>query len=181
MFDNVLLVQEHTGGERASRRQAVLEAIGFVGLDAHAHQQVGTLGAAQRLVEVARAVVGTPRVVLLDEPAAGLPDDETEHLASVIKRIPSETGALVILVDHDMSLVSACCATAAVTRLRSAHRLGHHGRGAAQRARHPRLPGDGDRAVTEPSTTRPGLAGAVRRPDLARIEGLSVPRASAWC
>ena len=41
-------------------------------------------------------------------------DDETEHLASVIKRIPGETGALVILVDHDMSLVSACCATAAV-------------------------------------------------------------------
>jgi len=59
-------------------------------------------------------VVGTPRVVLLDEPAAGLPDDETEHLAKVIQRIPAETGALVILVDHDMSLVSACCATAAV-------------------------------------------------------------------
>jgi ABC-type branched-subunit amino acid transport system ATPase component len=115
VFDNVLLVQEHTGGERSSRRQAVMDAIAFVGLGAHADKQVGTLGAAQRkLVEVARAVVGTPRVVLLDEPAAGLPDDETEHLAGVIKRIPSETGALVILVDHDMSLVSACCATAAV-------------------------------------------------------------------
>ncbi len=115
VFDNVLMVQEHTGGERASRRQAVMEAIGFVGLDAHANKQVGGLGAAQRrLVEVARAVVGTPRVVLLDEPAAGLPDDETEHLAKVIQRIPAETGALVILVDHDMSLVSACCATAAV-------------------------------------------------------------------
>ena len=115
VFDNVLMVQEHTGGERASRRQAVMEAISFVGLDAHASKQVGGLGAAQRrLVEVARAVVGTPRVVLLDEPAAGLPDDETEHLAKVIQRIPAETGALVILVDHDMSLVSACCATAAV-------------------------------------------------------------------
>jgi branched-chain amino acid transport system ATP-binding protein len=115
VFDNVQLVHEHTGGERAGRRQAVLEAVSFVGLDRFAHQQVGGLGAAQRrLVEVARAVVGTPRVVLLDEPAAGLPDDETEHLASVIQRIPGETGALVILVDHDMSLVSACCATAAV-------------------------------------------------------------------
>jgi ABC-type branched-subunit amino acid transport system ATPase component len=115
VFDNVLLAQEHTGGARSSRRQAVMDAIGFVDLDAHANKQVGTLGAAQRkLVEVARAVVGAPRVVLLDEPAAGLPDDETEHLASVIKRIPTETGALVILVDHDMSLVSACCATAAV-------------------------------------------------------------------
>jgi len=76
---------------------------------------VGGLGARERrLVEVARAVVGKPRVVLLDEPAAGLPDEETGHLSSVIQRIPSEVGALVILVDHDMSLVSACCQTTAV-------------------------------------------------------------------
>jgi branched-chain amino acid transport system ATP-binding protein len=76
---------------------------------------VRTLGAGQRrLVEVARAVVGRPRLVLLDEPAAGLPDEETGHLAGVIRRIPEHTGALVILVDHDMSLVSACCATTAV-------------------------------------------------------------------
>ena len=63
---------------------------------------------------MARAVVGTPRLVLLDEPGAGLPDDETAHLAGIIRRIPAETGALVILVDHDMSLVSACCETTAV-------------------------------------------------------------------
>jgi ABC-type branched-subunit amino acid transport system ATPase component len=52
--------------------------------------------------------------VLLDEPAAGLPDEETEHLGRVIARIPEETGALAILVDHDMSLVSACCGVTAV-------------------------------------------------------------------
>jgi len=63
---------------------------------------------------VARAVVGSPRLVLLDEPAAGLPDDETEHLGQLIRRIPEEVEALVVLVDHDMSLVSACCATTAV-------------------------------------------------------------------
>jgi ABC-type branched-subunit amino acid transport system ATPase component len=68
----------------------------------------------RRLVEVARAVVGSPRVVLLDEPAAGLPDEETERLGEMIQRIPAEFDALVILVDHDMSLVSACCETTAV-------------------------------------------------------------------
>jgi branched-chain amino acid transport system ATP-binding protein len=52
--------------------------------------------------------------VLLDEPGAGLPDEETEHLGRVIKQIPEHMGALVILVDHDMSLVSACCEVTAV-------------------------------------------------------------------
>jgi len=59
-------------------------------------------------------VVGHPRVVLLDEPAAGLPDEQTGRLGQVIQRIPEQFGALVILVDHDMSLVSACCETTAV-------------------------------------------------------------------
>ena len=68
----------------------------------------------RRLVEVARSVTGKPRLVLLDEPAAGLPDEETEHLTAVIKNIPAHTGALTILVDHDMSLVSAVCETTAV-------------------------------------------------------------------
>jgi len=51
---------------------------------------------------------------LLDEPAAGLPDEETAQLSQVIQKIPEQFGALVILVDHDMTLVSACCQTTAV-------------------------------------------------------------------
>jgi ABC-type branched-subunit amino acid transport system ATPase component len=114
VFDNVAMVYEHSR-QGTSRRGDVLDAIAFAGLDADPEARVRTLGAGQRrLVEVARAVVGRPRLVLLDEPAAGLPDEETRHLAEVIRRIPEHTGALAILVDHDMSLVSACCATTAV-------------------------------------------------------------------
>src|SRR6202451_3209426 len=115
VFDNVAMVHEHARLSGASRRQDVLGAISFVGLDVDPYARVRTLGAAERrLVEVARAVVGRPKLVLLDEPAAGLPDEETEHLAEVIRQMPEHTGALTILVDHDMSLVSACCATTAV-------------------------------------------------------------------
>jgi ABC-type branched-subunit amino acid transport system ATPase component len=115
VFDNVLLVHENTTSDRSSRRQEVMDALAFVGLERAAQTKVGVLGARERrLVEVARAVAGKPRLVLLDEPAAGLPDEETEHLGRVIQRIPQEVGALVILVDHDMSLVSACCETTAV-------------------------------------------------------------------
>jgi ABC-type branched-subunit amino acid transport system ATPase component len=115
VYENVLMVHENTGAGRATRRHDVLAAIRFVGLERVANDKVGVLGAGQRrFVEVARAVAGKPRLVLLDEPAAGLPDDETERLGDVIRQIPEEVGALVILVDHDMSLVSACCETTAV-------------------------------------------------------------------
>jgi branched-chain amino acid transport system ATP-binding protein len=115
VFDNVAMIHEHSGAGRASRRADVLAAIHFVGLEAPPKTRVGELGVQERrLVEVARAVVGSPRVVLLDEPAAGLPDEETERLGEMIQRIPEQFGALVILVDHDMSLVSACCETTAV-------------------------------------------------------------------
>ena len=115
VFDNVAMIHEHSGAKRASRRADVLDAIDFVGLEASPKAKVGELGARERrLVEVARAVVGTPKVVLLDEPAAGLPDEQTFQLGEVIQKIPGQFGALVILVDHDMSLVSACCETTAV-------------------------------------------------------------------
>jgi branched-chain amino acid transport system ATP-binding protein len=114
LFDNVALVYEHSD-QSGDRDEDVLGALHFVGLDGDPDVKVGTLGARERrLVEVARAVVGKPRVVLLDEPAAGLPDEETEHMGSVIRRIPEHMGALVILVDHDMSLVSATCEVTAV-------------------------------------------------------------------
>jgi len=115
IFENVAMIHEHSRSSRGSRRSDVLGAIEFVGLEAGPETKVGTLGARERrLVEVARAVVGRPRLVLLDEPAAGLPDEETAHLGQVIRQIPDHMGALVILVDHDMELVSACCGVTAV-------------------------------------------------------------------
>jgi ABC-type branched-subunit amino acid transport system ATPase component len=115
VYDNVAIAHEHSGEGRASREEAVLGAIDFVGLEMDPRVKVGTLGARdRRLVEVGRAVVGKPRMVLLDEPAGGLPDEETEHMGRLIRKIPEHMGALVILVDHDMSLVSACCEITAV-------------------------------------------------------------------
>ena len=115
IYDNVAMIHEHSGAKRSSRRADVLTALDFVGLTVPPKTKVGGLNARERrLVEVARAVVGQPKLVLLDEPAAGLPEEETGHLSQVIRKIPDAFGALTILVDHDMSLVSNCCATTAV-------------------------------------------------------------------
>ena len=113
VYDNVALVHSPLRG--SARRDDALAAIEFTGGGLSPYARVGALGAGQRrLVEVARAIAGKPRLILLDEPAAGLPDEETAHLAAVLRAIPSHTGALTILVDHDMSLVSAVCDTTAV-------------------------------------------------------------------
>jgi branched-chain amino acid transport system ATP-binding protein len=116
VFDNVATVYEHSGtGSAAGRKAAVDDALAFVGLSAVAHDYVRSLPAKERrFIEVARAVVGIPKVVLLDEPAAGLPEEETAELRDIIRAIPERTGATVILVDHDMALVQACCDFTAV-------------------------------------------------------------------
>jgi branched-chain amino acid transport system ATP-binding protein len=116
VFENVVTVYEHSARSgAAATRTAVQEALDFVGLSNVAHDLVRTLPAKERrFIEVARAVVGQPKVVLLDEPGAGLPDEETTQLSAIIQAIPERTGATVILVDHDMELVQACCPWTAV-------------------------------------------------------------------
>jgi branched-chain amino acid transport system ATP-binding protein len=115
LYENVLMVQENSDSHGSGDREAVMNALDLMGLAHLAESPVGAFGARERrFVEVARAIVGKPRLVLLDEPAAGLPDDETEGLRTVMAEIPQRTGATVILVDHDMELVQGCCTTTAV-------------------------------------------------------------------
>jgi branched-chain amino acid transport system ATP-binding protein len=81
------------------------ELLAFVGLSAQADMQADTLPyGQQRLLEVARALAAQPKLLLLDEPAAGLNTDETTALAETILRI-RDRGITVLLIEHDMSLV----------------------------------------------------------------------------
>jgi ABC-type branched-subunit amino acid transport system ATPase component len=88
--------------EEGERRQKAAELIGFVGLDGLARANVGTLSFGQgRLLEIARALAGEPRLILLDEPAAGLTSAELERLAGIIRGIAAR-GIAVLLIEHDM-------------------------------------------------------------------------------
>jgi len=68
----------------------------------------------RRLVEIAKAVVGAPKAVLLDEPGAGLADADSAVLVPLIRELGRRPGTAVVLVDHDMELVSAVCEAVAV-------------------------------------------------------------------
>jgi branched-chain amino acid transport system ATP-binding protein len=96
------------GSGRAERetRRAALEALAQVGLDDAAERPVAGLpfGRLKR-VELARALVSRPRLLLLDEPAGGLNHEEVETLESLIRAIHREYGLTILLVEHHMNLV----------------------------------------------------------------------------
>ena len=85
--------------------EAARDLLSFVGLAARAEVPASALPyGQQRLLEVARALAAAPKLLLLDEPAAGLNAVETEHLAGVIRAI-IDRGTTVLLIEHDMHFV----------------------------------------------------------------------------
>ncbi|MEM9089751.1 MAG: branched-chain amino acid ABC transporter ATP-binding protein/permease [Cyanobacteria bacterium P01_F01_bin.53] len=83
----------------------LLEVLSFVGYQGNVHTPAAALPFVdRRLVEIARALVTRPQVLLLDEPAAGLSKNDKKTLAQLIRRIAS-SGLKVILIEHDMELV----------------------------------------------------------------------------
>ena len=89
--------------DRHRRVDSMLERLGLVELS---RTVVSSLAYGfQRRVEIARALVGEPRVLLLDEPAAGLNDLETSELRALLLEIRNEHACAIIVIDHDMNLI----------------------------------------------------------------------------
>lgn len=91
-------------GDQRARREAA-ELLAFVGLSRHLDADASAMpyGALKRL-EIARALAAHPKVLLLDEPAAGLNSTESREIDDVIKSI-ADRGITVVLVEHDMKMV----------------------------------------------------------------------------
>ncbi len=87
-------------------REAVEEVVEFFELERYRKQRAGNLPyGLQKLVGVARAVCGRPRVLLLDEPASGLNREEKENLARFILRLQAEWRLPILWVEHDLQMV----------------------------------------------------------------------------
>ncbi|GAB6058750.1 ABC transporter ATP-binding protein [Desulfonatronum parangueonense] len=87
-------------------RDLAEEKLAFVGIESGWDLPAGELPyGKQRLLELARALAAQPRLLLLDEPAAGLNTTETRALAELIRRIRDELGITVAIVEHDMDLI----------------------------------------------------------------------------
>ena len=108
-YDNIRTAAEVAArGRRTSMKGCVArtdELIALVGLTRVAHRRADSLPTGQaRLVELARALATDPKVVLLDEPASGLDDVETNRLAEVLLSLRDD-GLAILLVEHDIDLV----------------------------------------------------------------------------
>ena len=102
----------HTPGQRREEQDALAQAqaeLAFVGLGASGGQLAKNLSYGnQRLLEIARALATRPKLLILDEPAGGMNDQETQELIGLISRMRAR-GLTILLIEHDMKLVMKAC------------------------------------------------------------------------
>lgn len=92
--------------EEAAAEQRARELLAFVDLAGMENELAANLPyGKQRLLEIARAIASRPKLLLLDEPAAGMNPKETEEMTALIRRIRDELGITVLLIEHDMRVV----------------------------------------------------------------------------
>jgi ABC-type branched-subunit amino acid transport system ATPase component len=108
--DNIAGMLDHVPFGSNSRNDVINAALHYTGLSDRAHLMGGALATSdRRMVEIARCIVGAPKIIMMDEPGAGLSESESDFLRKTIVGIPAFCGAQVLLVDHDVDLISSTC------------------------------------------------------------------------
>ncbi len=93
-----------------SLQQRVDELIEMLGLDAYRDKLVSELSTgSRRIVDLACQAAGEPRVILFDEPSSGIAQREAEALGPMLAQIRDDTGASLLVIDHDMSVLASIC------------------------------------------------------------------------
>tara|TARA_B100001769_G_scaffold128032_1_gene99936 strand:+ start:87 stop:860 length:774 start_codon:yes stop_codon:yes gene_type:complete len=101
-----LLFSKKVRDEEEKARQITENVIDFLEIEEYRYSYILSLPyGIQKRIELARALAMEPKVLLLDEPAAGMNNEETEDIARFILDIHEELGVTVILIDHDMNMV----------------------------------------------------------------------------
>jgi len=110
VFENVEVAAVSAGLRRSSAAELTCSKLEQLGVAEMAELQAGALPyGAERRVEIARALATTPTFMLLDEPAAGLNEAESDELLHILASIPQVTGCGILIVDHDMRLIMRLC------------------------------------------------------------------------
>ena len=113
--DNINIGLDYQSVSNSERQKKVAQVLEYAGLTDCKDVICSELdGSKNRLVELARCLIMSPKVILLDEPAGGFSQEESATLQSMIMNIPDEFGAQVLLIDHDIDLIKALCSESIV-------------------------------------------------------------------
>jgi branched-chain amino acid transport system ATP-binding protein len=95
------------GKEEKRVREKAAEELEYVGLKPNTHDQlaINLSYGDQRRVEIARALASDPKVLLLDEPTAGMNPQESDSLTAFMRRLRDERGVSILLIEHDMKVI----------------------------------------------------------------------------
>lgn len=108
-FSSILRLPSYWKEEREATRRA-MELLSVFGLEGVASKKAKSLSyGMQRKLEIARALATNPKLLLLDEPAAGMNPSETTELMTTIKLIREKFSISILLIEHDMKLVMGIC------------------------------------------------------------------------
>jgi branched-chain amino acid transport system ATP-binding protein len=108
--ENIQAIADHVSGNRASARRQVDSALDFVGLGDRRNIQGRRLNLFERrMIEIGKTLIGQPKAILLDEPGAGLNEEETDRLRQLLVKIPTTFDSQLVLIDHDADLIASVC------------------------------------------------------------------------
>ena len=109
LFSSIFRLPAHFRTEKAMRARAkeILEIVGL--LDERNNLSCNLPYGKQRKLEIARALATNPKLLCLDEPAAGMNPHETEDLMTIVRRIRDDYDVTILLIEHDMKFVSGLC------------------------------------------------------------------------
>ncbi len=108
VFDSVVHTKRYREDEKNSEKRAI-ELLEELGLSEYSHMPAGNLPyGLQRKVEIARMLAAEPKILLLDEPAAGMNPQETESLKEFILKL-NKSGYTIVVIEHDMKFIMSLC------------------------------------------------------------------------
>ncbi len=108
-FESILRLPRYFMYEKNIKREA-MDILERFGIAEYADTNASSMSYGnQRKVEIARALATNPKLLLLDEPAAGMNPNETEDLSQIILKIKKEYGLTILLIEHDMKFVNNMC------------------------------------------------------------------------
>jgi branched-chain amino acid transport system ATP-binding protein len=111
VWENLMALADNTTATRSERNAHIERAVSYSGIadfKAKIGASLNTLE--RRLTDVARCMIGNPKLIMFDEPAGGMTPEETSRLGQLIVGIPEHTSAQVLIIDHDVDLIQRICA-----------------------------------------------------------------------